>query len=261
MIKQIILHKFLLEKQNAIVCTAIIGGIILLFSTIATHTFVDETNTMRVSYDSAVSMASTAIWFCLIYTASRMFRDLSIRKTAIPFLMLPASNKDKFLANCIMGIGGTFAMFFIALIGADIIQALYNLALRYTTGSITVEFFKDLFTSNDGIVVNGVQVFEPLVWNALLIFWVHSIFTLGSTMFKKHSLGKTLISILGLFMAMMVILTAIVMPIINTDHDVTIHFLVDPAIMSTITGHAVIILSTIGAYYWAYRRFCSKTIL
>ena len=150
MIKQLILHKFLLEKKNVIACTSIMGAVILFFATIAADTYVDNTNIYRVDYGRAVNVANVAIWFCFIYTASRMFRDLNSRKTAIPFLMLPASNKDKFLANCIMGIGGTFAMFIVALIGADIIQALFNLAVRFTTGSIIANFVENLFvvTSN-----------------------------------------------------------------------------------------------------------------
>ena len=102
MIKQIILHKFLLEKKNVIACTSIMGAVILFFATIAADTYVDNTNIYRVDYDRAVNVANVAICFCFIYTASRMFRDLNSRKTAIRFLMLPASNKDKFLANCIM---------------------------------------------------------------------------------------------------------------------------------------------------------------
>ncbi len=255
MIKQLILHSLLLEKRNAIACTSIMAGVILFFATIATHTYVDEMNISRIDYRNSVEAAKTALWFCLIYTASRMFLHLSTRKTAIPYLMLPASNKDKFLANCIMTLGGTFVMFIIALLGADVVQALFNLATRFTTGSITANYVESIFNvefQSNNIISNKI---------ILSLFWVHSIFTLGSTIFRKHSLIKTILSLLGASIILVMIIGGIVSSAVNSNHDITIQFLVDPMIMANISSYIIIIGTTIGAYYWAYRRFCKKTIL
>lgn len=255
MIKQLILHSLLLEKRNAIACTSIMAGVILFFATIATHTYVDEMNISRIDYRNSVEAAKTALWFCLIYTASRMFLHLSTRKTAIPYLMLPASNKDKFLANCIMTLGGTFVMFIIALLGADVVQALFNLATRFTTGSITANYVESFFNvefQSNNIISNKI---------ILSLFWVHSIFTLGSTIFRKHSLIKTILSLLGASIILVMIIGGIVSSAVSSNRDITIQFLVDPMIMANISSYIIIIGTTIGAYYWAYRRFCKKTIL
>lgn len=255
MIKQLILHSLLLEKRNAIACTSIMAGVILFFATIATHTYVDEMNISRVYYAPSVGAAKAALWFCLIYTASRMFLHLSTRKTAIPYLMLPASNKDKFLANCIMTLGGTFVMFIIALLGADVVQALFNLATRFTTGSITANYVESIFNvefQSNNIISNKI---------ILSLFWVHSIFTLGSTIFRKHSLIKTILSLLGASIILVMIIGGIVSSAVSSNRDITIQFLVDPMIMANISSYIIIIGTTIGAYYWAYRRFCKKTIL
>ena len=255
MIKQIILHNLLLEKRNAIACTSIMAGVILFFATIATHTYVDEMNISRIDYRNSVEAAKTALWFCLIYTASRMFLHLSTRKTAIPYLMLPASNKDKFLANCIMTLGGTFIMFIVALLGADVVQALFNLATRFTTGSITANYVESIFNvefQSNNIISNKI---------ILSLFWVHSIFTLGSTIFRKHSLIKTILSLLGASIILVMIIGGIVSSAVSSNRDITIQFLVDPMIMANISSYIIIIGTTIGAYYWAYRRFCKKTIL
>ena len=255
MIKQLILHSLLLEKRNAIACTSIMAGVILFFATIATHTYVDEMNISRVYYAPSVGAAKAALWFCLIYTASRMFRSFSTRKTAIPYLMLPASNKDKFLANCIMTLGGTFVMFIIALLGADVVQALFNLATRFTTGSITANYVESIFNvefQSNNIISNKI---------ILSLFWVHSIFTLGSTIFRKHSLIKTILSLLGASIILVMIIGGIVSSAVSSNRDITIQFLVDPMIMANISSYIIIIGTTIGAYYWAYRRFCKKTIL
>ena len=255
MIKQLILHSLLLEKRNAIACTSIMAGLILFFATIATHTYVDEMNISRVYYGPSVGAAKAALWFCLIYTASRMFRNFSTRQTAIPYLMLPASNKDKFLANCIMTLGGTFVMFIIALLGADVVQALFNLATRFTTGSITANYVESIFNvefQSNNIISNKI---------ILSLFWVHSIFTLGSTIFRKHSLIKTILSLLGASIILVMIIGGIVSSAVSSNRDITIQFLVDPMIMANISSYIIIIGTTIGAYYWAYRRFCKKTIL
>lgn len=255
MIKQLILHSLLLEKRNAIACTSIMAGVILFFATIATHTYVDEMNISRVYYAPSVGAAKATLWFCLIYTASRMFLHLSTRKTAIPYLMLPASNKDKFLANCIMTLGGTFVMFIIALLGADVVQALFNLATRFTTGSITANYVESIFNvefQSNNIISNKI---------ILSLFWVHSIFTLGSTIFRKHSLIKTILSLLGASIILVMIIGGIVSSAVSSNRDITIQFLVDPMIMANISSYIIIIGTTIGAYYWAYRRFCKKTIL
>jgi len=255
MIKQLILHSLLLEKRNAIACTSIMAGVILFFATIATHTYVDEMNISRIDYRNSVEAAKTALWFCLIYTASRMFLHLSTRKTAIPYLMLPASNKDKFLANCIMTLGGTFVMFIVALLGADVVQALFNLATRFTTGSITANYVESIFNvefQSNNIISNKI---------ILSLFWVHSIFTLGSTIFRKHSLIKTILSLLGASIILVMIIGGIVSSAVSSNRDITIQFLVDPMIMADISSYIIIIGTTIGAYYWAYRRFCKKTIL
>ena len=255
MIKKLILHNFLLEKKNVIACTSIMAGVILFFATIAAGTYTDVENLRRVDYSHAVGAANGMLWLCLVYTASRMFLHLSTRKTAIPYLMLPASNKDKFLANCIMTLGGTFVMFIIALLGADVVQALFNLATRFTTGSITANYVESIFNvefQSNNIISNKI---------ILSLFWVHSIFTLGSTIFRKHSLIKTILSLLGASIILVMIIGGIVSSAVSSNRDITIQFLVDPMIMANISSYIIIIGTTIGAYYWAYRRFCKKTIL
>ena len=254
MIKQLILHNFLLEKKNAIACTSIMAGVILFFAIIAASTYTDEQNLLRVDYVRAVGAANGMLWICLIYTASRMFRYLNTRKTAIPYLMLPASNKDKFLANIIMSLGGTFAMFIAALLGAELVQVLFNLAVRFTTGSIIANYVENLFeVSADSIKDNFIAI--------LLIIWAHAIFTLGSTIFRKHSLIKTILSLFGSFLLLMMLIGCFASSAAYSGRDITIHFLVDPEVMFTITAYVIVISTTIGAYYWAYRRFCNKTIL
>ena len=254
MIKKLILHNFLLEKKNVIACTSIMAGVILFFATIAAGTYTDVENLRHVDYSHAVGAANGMLWLCLVYTASRMFRYLNTRKTAIPYLMLPASNKDKFFANIIMSLGGTFAMFIVALLGAELVQVLFNLATRFTTGSIIANFFENFYkVTTDSIQDNFIAI--------VLLIWAHSIFTLGSTIFRKHSFIKTILSLLGASLILMMIIGSLAGVAANSNREITIHFLVDPMVTFHITSYVIVIGTAIGAYYWAYRRFCNKTIL
>jgi hypothetical protein len=66
-----------------------------------------------------------------------------------------------------MTLGGTFIMFIIALLGADVIQALFNLATRFTTGSITANYVESIFNvefQSNNIISNKI---------ILSLFWVH----------------------------------------------------------------------------------------
>ena len=105
------------------------------------------------------------------------------------------------------------------------------------------------------------DIINGQVMMILMLFWVHSIFTLGSSIFRKHSLIKTILSLLGATILLSMIIGGIVGSAMSSNRDITIHFLVDPEIMANVTSYIIVIATTIGIYYWAYRRFCNKTIL
>ena len=139
-IKSIILHTITTEKRNILLTTAIMAAIFLLFSTLFTGTWVDGSNTLRISYSGTTVMAKIAVFVCMIASASKMMAPLKNRRSSISYLMLPADNIDKFVSRWIIGVVGYTLMFLTALIAADAAQALYNIAFRYTTGSITMTF-------------------------------------------------------------------------------------------------------------------------
>jgi hypothetical protein len=47
----------------------------------------------------------------------------------------------------------------------------------------------------------------------------------------------------------------------SSNKEITVHFLVDPMVTFHISSYVIVIGTALGAYYWAYRRFCNKTIV
>ena len=113
----------------------------------------------------------------------------------------------------------------------------------------------------DTFITNGFKVKHSFMLYILMVFWSHSIFTLGSTMFRKHSFIKTILSLFGAFLLLVMLIGCFASSAAYSNRDITINFLVDPELMFSITAHVIVIGTTAVAYYWAYRRFCNKTIL
>lgn len=260
-IKAIILHTITTEKRNILLTTAIMAATFLLFSTLFTGTWVDDTNTMRISYSGVIVMAKIAVFVCMIASASKMMAPLKNRRSSISYLMLPADNIDKFASRWIIGVVGYTLMFLVALIAADLAQALYNIALRYTTGSITVAFFDNVLTEGFLFFDEDSPFLRGFLDGILGFLWVHALYTLGATFFRNNSFIKTTLLFIGIMILGSIVIASISVPMFYSDKEYTVRFLVDPVIMANITFYGATIATTIGAYWWAYRRFCNKMIV
>lgn len=260
MIKKIILHTLITEKRNIFFSTMVMAAIFLFASTICAGTYSDFSNTLRINYDFAIGVANIALFVCMVLSASKMMSPLKTRASSIQYLMLPASNRDKFIARWILGVIGYSLMFLCALIIADVVQALYNICLRYTTGSLTLSYFADAFESGFRTYDHGTSNVNTLFQGIVSFLWFHAVYTLGSSFFRKMSFIKTTMLLLGVIILGSILVTGIMVPLVYSNKTYTVHFLVDPDIMGNITYYLIALGTTIGAYYWAYHRFCNKMI-
>jgi hypothetical protein len=110
----------------------------------------------------------------IIFTVDLFARDLYKRDNQHTFLMLPASNAEKFLSKSLL-----------AAVGYPIALTLY-----FIVSSLVVELLMYL------IFGNPIGVFNPLrlhgYWTMLTRYWsIISLFILGSTIFRKTALVKT----------------------------------------------------------------------
>lgn len=249
MIKSIILHTITCEKRTIINNTIGLSVALLLiafFNVIAVPNPEDPTKYLLV-YGGAVAFIST-VYLALIALigSSRVFRCLRTRNQAISFLMLPASNLDKFLARILIGTVGYSLMFLVALIVADALQAIYHLSVHSTADSFIRIMFSDMDLTNDDSIRN------------LILF--HSIFTLGASIFRKHAFIKTaaIVALVGMFLSGY--LTYICSTLSPTEDEYLFLLINNPT-----TSQEVMILTLIFAfsalcYFLAYRRFCRWSI-
>ena len=181
------------------------------------------------------------------------------------FLMLPATNMEKFISRLLYTVVGTSLMIFASWMIADIIQFVFSLFLTPgMQGSLVARAFEQLFLKNNFdsshfVVRNGTsvlgQTFPVGMFLLSLTIFNHSFFTLGGTVFRKSA---TLLTICSSFILMF--LTALISSFV--DDDVLVHFVqsMQPNTFGWLMVNVFLLLSVFN--YWAsYKLFTHMQII
>lgn len=125
---------------------------VLAFSTMLGFAATDTAMPTRINtWNARMAMAglpSAFIVFMIIYPlvisvgGSLMFRNMSTKQQRIAYLMLPASNLEKFLSRVLLVLGGGTAMFLVSLLAADVVQ---QVGIRLITGHSGHSFLPTLW--------------------------------------------------------------------------------------------------------------------
>ncbi len=194
------------------------------------------------------------------FCGSRIFINMKTKASRSLFLMLPATNMEKFTSRLLYTVLGTSLMIVASWMIADIIQFVFSLFLTpgmqgSLVGTVFEELFlKDNFDSSHFIVRNGTSVLGRMLLLSLTIF-THSFFTLGGTVFRKSA---TLLTICSSFILMF--LMALISSFV--DEDVLRH-LVQSIEPNTFGWLMVMVLLLLSAFnYWAaYKLFTHMQII
>lgn len=132
----------------------------------------------------------------LFVLAANIFKNMRSKLQREAFLMLPASNIEKYLSRFFcMTIGG-IAMMFVATVISDAVIFIFN--LMFASGcysSLTAASLKALFgDSMNCVVVNGDTlrgVADSNIATWILFIFTHSFFTLGGSFFNRHPIVLT----------------------------------------------------------------------
>lgn len=197
------------------------------------------------------------------FCGSRIFINMKTKASRSLFLMLPATNMEKFTSRLLYTVLGTSLMIVASWIIADIIQFVFSLFLTpgmqgSLVGTVFEELFlKDNFDSSHFIVRTSVlgQTFPVGMLLLSLTIFTHSFFTLGGTVFRKSA---TLLTICTSFILMF--LTALISSFV--DADVLRHL--DQSIEPNTFGWLmVVVLLLLSAFnYWAaYKLFTHMQII
>ncbi len=199
------------------------------------------------------------------FCGSRIFINMKTKASRSLFLMLPATNMEKFISRLLYTVLGTFLMIVASWMIADIIQLVFSLFLTPgMQGSLVGKAFEELFLNNNldsshFIVRNGTSVLGQTFPVGMVLFsltlFTHSFFTLGGTVFRKSA---TLLTICSSFILMF--LMAMISSFV--DEDVLVHFVhsMEP---DTFGWLMVMILLLLSAFnYWAsYKLFTHMQII
>lgn len=197
------------------------------------------------------------------FCGSRIFINMKTKASRSLFLMLPATNMEKFISRLLYTVLGTSLMIVASWIIADIIQFVFSLFLTPgMQGSLVGTAFEGLFLKNNFdsshfVVRNGTSVLGqtfPVGMFSLTLF-THSFFTLGGTVFRKSA---TLLTICSSFILMF--LTALISSFVDAD---VLRHLVQSMEPNTFGWLMVMVLLLLSAFnYWAaYKLFTHMQII
>jgi hypothetical protein len=206
-------------------------------------------------------MSFIIFFFC----GSRIFINMKTKASRSLFLMLPATNMEKFISRLLYTVVGTSLMIFASWMIADIIQFVFSLFLTPgMQGSLVARAFEQLFLKNNFdsshfVVRNGTsvlgQTFPVGMFLLSLTIFTHSFFTLGGTVFRKSA---TLLTICSSFILMF--LMALISSFV--DDDVLVHFVqsMQPNTFGWLMVNVFLLLSVFN--YWAsYKLFTHMQII
>lgn len=223
-------------------------------------------NDVKDLYLGSVSGMFMFISFIIFFfCGSRIFINMKTKASRSLFLMLPATNMEKFISRLLYTVLGTSLMIVASWIIADIIQFVFSLFLTPgMQGSLVGTVFEELFLKNNFdsshfVVRNGTsvlgQTFPVGMFLLSLTIFTHSFFTLGGTVFRKSA---TLLTICSSFILMF--LMALISSFV--DDDVLVHFVqsMQPNTFGWLMVNVFLLLSVFN--YWAsYKLFTHMQII
>ena len=199
------------------------------------------------------------------FCGSRIFINMKTKASRSLFLMLPATNMEKFTSRLLYTVLGTSLMIVASWMIADIIQFVFSLFLTPgMQGSLVGTAFEELFLKNNFdsshfVVRNGTSVLGQTFPVGMLLLsltiFTHSFFTLGGTVFRKSA---TLLTICSSFILMF--LMALISSFV--DDDVLVHFVqsMQPNTFGWLMVNVFLLLSVFN--YWAsYKLFTHMQII
>lgn len=163
------------------------------------HGFDQET--VRDEYVGIISgIMGLALVVLIPLSAAMLMNNMKTKQQRISFLVLPASNLEKFIVRMLHSSVGYLACFFVGTMIAELIQLIFSILVCQHTAFLTPHFYigmmSDLVDINDHIAValsSGAQLpfkassAKLAVMCYLAFVMIHSSYTFGGALFRKHA--------------------------------------------------------------------------
>ena len=219
--------------------------IFLLFTCVIQHS-----NNGAISYVACtgITMFISVIFF--VFGGAYMFQNFKTKHDDQRFLMLPASNLEKFLMRYSVWLL-LLPCFLLAFVVADIVQWLINTLLAHDGTMLVMQYLAN--TAFDGNWPSDIP--RSLgVGIALIFVWLHSAYVVGATFFRSHKynwVATSLVLIIG------GILLVSLWP-----NDYFARILDEQTLLHLLYLGDVALVLLIGLNFWlSYKLFCRQQIV
>ena len=127
--------------------------------------------------------------------ATRIFRNLQLKEGRVSFFTLPALNVEKFISRSIIYVLFAYIAFYAAALAADLTKNIFVFIFHFDKsyyGMMSFVDFKTSFTFWEMISSEMGEYAGKLIYLSIASsLWMHSIYVLGGSFFRRHPFIKT----------------------------------------------------------------------
>lgn len=149
-----------------------------------------------------------------LFYISTIMRPMMTKQKRISFLMLPATNAEKFVSRLLYTTAGFFVLAMLALVAAlvsrYIMLPLVSADSEFYTNSAIIPVFKVLFSGDNEAIFDGSKYIMSSEYSTaltcVLVLWTYSIYLLGGSIWYRYAFIKTVASLTVISVGGMIIL-------------------------------------------------------
>lgn len=153
-----------------------------------------------------------------------IFNNMKTKEQRITFKMLPATDLEKFVARALYATIVWWLMAFVAFCLADLFRMLVSLIAGVSITGSAVPLFFSMISANTDVNINSLNTNDVAFATAIFVmahawaFWVHSLYILGGTLFRRRQFVQTTLAhcVIGL------VFTPILINFVDTSYAVAL---------------------------------------
>lgn len=153
-----------------------------------------------------------------------IFSNMKTKEQRITFKMLPATDLEKFVARALYATIVWWLMAFVAFCLADLFRMLVSLIAGVSITGSAVPLFLSMIFANTNVSINSLNTNDVAFATAIFVmahawaFWVHSLYILGGTLFRRRQFVQTTLAhcVIGL------VFTPILINFVDTSYAVAL---------------------------------------
>ncbi len=196
--------------------------------------------------------------FYALFGSAFFYTGIKTKQQRLDFLMLPASNLEKFLGRWLFNMFWFFALMILGFLAADLLQYLICL--------VTGEGLKICYTLQAIRFYSGsFPIFDSSFPGLVATLWIHSIYLLGSQLFRKNHWLMTTLAIIALVIALALICSGVTYLLLYEIIDETYYVSFNVEFINNDQANwllrLLLIALTIFNVWLSYRQFCRKQII